>query len=117
MAKVGRPRRWNPKQVEQIKKKLEKYIKSTDIPIITEFAYMNGVVSQRLYEYVEFSTLLKMCTEKKQANLEKGALSGQLNTGMAIFSLKQLGWSDKQDVNLNADVNHRVIKPKKPKKK
>jgi len=31
---------------------------------------------------------------EKEVNLEKGSLSDKIDTRMAIFSLKQLGWSN-----------------------
>ena len=53
-----------------------------------------------------FSTLLKKCIAKKEANLEKGALTGKLNPSMAIFSLKQLGWRDKKEEEVqNPSIN------------
>ena len=57
---------------------------------------MNDIERQYLYDNQMFSTLLKKCIAKKEANLEKGALTGKLNPSMAIFSLKQIGWKDKQ---------------------
>jgi hypothetical protein len=35
-----------------------------------------------------------MCIAKKEGALERMALEGKVNTSMAIFSLKQLGWKD-----------------------
>ena len=70
------------------------------MPIIAEFAYMNEIDRNYLYDNAIFSTLLKRCIAKKEANLEKGALTGKLNPSMAIFSLKQLGWKDKKEVDV-----------------
>ena len=41
---------------------------------------------------------------KKEANLEKGLLGNVLNPTGAVFSLKQLGWSDRQEIDINQNV-------------
>ena len=95
---MARLRKYSDEDVERIKKQLSDYIASVEIPILAEFAYTHGVARSTLYEYEELSTLLKQCIEKKEAQLERKALEGDVNTTMAIFSLKQLGWRDKHDV-------------------
>ena len=98
---MARPRSRTQAQDVQLFKKFEKYINDTTIPIIAEFAYKNDIERQYLYDNKMFSTLLKKCIAKKEANLEKGALTGKLNPSMAIFSLKQLGWKDRQETEGN----------------
>lgn len=93
---MARPRSRTQTQDEQLFDRFKKYIDNTTLPIIAEFAYMNDIERQYLYDNEMFSTLLKKCIAKKEANLEKGALTGKLNPSMAIFSLKQIGWKDKQ---------------------
>lgn len=93
---MARPRSKTQTQDEELFNKFKKYINDTTLPIIAEFAYMNDIERQYLYDNAMFSTLLKKCIAKKEANLEKGALTGKLNPSMAIFSLKQIGWKDKQ---------------------
>jgi len=100
MATVGRPRLYNPEEIETIKTEFINYIGETDIPIIAEFSYKHNVPRETLYKYEEFSTLLKDCITKKEAALEAKALRGDVNVTMAIFSLKQLGWSDKMQTEL-----------------
>ena len=95
MRKVGRPRALMPDEVDNIVRLLSIYINNSDIPIIAEFAYMNDIPRQTLYDYDEFSTLRKKCIDKKESQLEKLGLLGDVNSTMAIFSLKQIGWSDK----------------------
>ena len=98
---MARPRSRTQTQDEQLFKKFEKYINDTTLPIIAEFAYTNEIDRNYLYDNAIFSTLLKKCIAKKEANLEKGALTGKLNPSMAIFSLKQIGWKDKQETEGN----------------
>ncbi len=98
---MARPRSRTQTQDEQLFDRFKKYINDTTLPIIAEFAYMNDIERQYLYDNQMFSTLLKKCIAKKEANLEKGALTGKLNPSMAIFSLKQIGWKDRQETEGN----------------
>jgi hypothetical protein len=96
----GRPKKYTKKVLMELCEKLNKYIDDEDIPILAEFAYQNNVHRQRLYEYPELADTIKRCIEKKEANLEKFGLTGEINTTMAIFSLKQLGWNDGRSINI-----------------
>jgi len=100
----GRPRNHNKEDVEAIKQLLQKYVDETEIPILVEFAYINEISRQDLYDYDEFSTLRKRCIDKKEAQLERKALENTIDKTMAIFSLKQLGWSDKQELGINGKL-------------
>lgn len=97
-APVGRPRKYSSNELERLAYKFNDYIKNTDIPIIAEFAGQAGILKDDIYNYDEFYTLRKMAIDKKEANLERKALTGEVNQTMAIFSLKQLGWSDKHEL-------------------
>jgi hypothetical protein len=103
--KRGRKVKYTPELNLEIKLKLEKYINSTDIPIIAEFCYKNHVRKQRLYEIHKLSDSIKELIEKKEAQLEKLALNGEIDKTMAIFSLKQLGWTDKTEIEHSGDMN------------
>lgn len=100
----GRPATYTEEVVREICGQLDEYVKSNDIPNISRFAGISGVVKQRLYEFAKkydwFADAMKKCTEKKEAALEELALSGGINVSMAIFSLKQLGWSDKTQTEI-----------------
>jgi len=82
------------------------YIENNDIPIIAEFAYQHKVDMSLFYSWPEFENLLKECIQKKQSALERKALKQDVNVTMAIFSLKQMGWSDKQETTLKGDQAH-----------
>lgn len=73
----------------------DEYIETTEIPIVAEFAALQKLSRQFLYDNEEFDDAIKRCTCKKEAALERQALKGDINVTMAIFSLKQLGWKDK----------------------
>lgn len=94
---MARPRNLSDEEIIALAEKYEKYIDETDIPIVAEFAYQNNINRQMLYDYDEFSTLTKKCIAKKEVQLERKSLSGEVNTTQAIFSLKQLGWRDRTD--------------------
>jgi len=102
--KVGRPRTFTDEQVAEIRDKLVQYIATTEIPIVAEFAYQNDINRQILYDYPEFSTLTKKLIAKKEAQLERMGLMNEVNSTMAIFSLKQLGWTDKQETKIDGGV-------------
>ena len=96
----GRPRTKNTStRTAELVIKFADYIEKTKIPILCEFAYQNDITRDDMYDNPEFSALLKKCINKKQASLEKEALADKVNVAMAIFSLKQLGWRDKQDID------------------
>lgn len=91
---AGRPRKWDRHELYD---DLMQYIEKTDIPILAEFAYKTGITRDLLYEMPELSDAIKACAAKKEAALESKALKGDVNCTMAIFSLKQLGWTDRNE--------------------
>lgn len=99
MAKRGRKPKYN---WDEVARQLDEYTDATDIPIVAEFCYLNGIRRESLYnassEHEELKFSIKRCIDKKEAVLERGALEGKLDKTMAIFSLKQLGWKDKHEV-------------------
>ncbi len=92
---MGRMRKYDDLKLETIIKKFEEYITETEIPILSEFSSKAGILRDDLYNYEEFYTLRKKAIDKKEAMLERLALEGKINSTMAIFSLKQLGWKDR----------------------
>jgi hypothetical protein len=104
---IGRPvTRYTPEERQRILKKLEKYIEDNPLPIIAEFAYQNKIPRKIIYELPELSDALKFLIDKKEANLEKGMVSGKWNSNGCKFSLAQLGWRERSeiDTNVKADI-------------
>lgn len=106
---MARPPKYKPNEIQELVAKFTSYITKTGIPIIQEFCAQNGLSKDYLYDRPEFSELLKRCTTKKEAALERKSLNGEINVTQAIFSLKQLGWKDKTETeNINKNVNQDV---------
>jgi hypothetical protein len=97
---MARPREWDR---AALKEALEQYIENTEIPILATFASDHGVLRQYLYDLPELADAIKACTQKKEGALESMALTNKVNCSMAIFSLKQLGWTDKIDQTHKGD--------------
>jgi len=95
----GRPKKYTDGLRAELLEAFFVYIEENDIPILAEFAYENGVPRQKIYEFEEFSDAIQLCHCKKEANLEKGALTRAIDPGMAKFSLAQLGWSEKSQIS------------------
>ena len=96
-----RTREENTKFIAEIRVKLTEYIANTEIPIVAEFAYQNNIGRTWLYETPALSDAIKTLIDKKEAQLERKALLKEIHPTMAIFSLKQLGWKDVNETNLN----------------
>jgi hypothetical protein len=93
----GAPPIYTKEKLAKMKKQIEAYTEKADIPILAECATEMDVLRQRLYEYPELSDAIKKLIQKKESQLEKLASFNVINTSMAIFSLKQIGWRDKQE--------------------
>lgn len=89
---------WTPEVIDRIKQEMEEYTENTDIPIMAEFAYTHNYSREQLYQQEGLSYTIKNMMMKKESVLEKKGLLNQVNSTMAVFSLKQLGWKDKQEV-------------------
>jgi hypothetical protein len=103
---MARPREWDRAELLE---KLIQYVDSSEIPILAEFAHEHGVLRQRMYEWPELEDAIKACVQKKEMALEKKALNGSVNCTMAIFSLKQLGWTDKNEQTHKGDKANPIM--------
>ena len=104
MAKKGRPPKVN---IEDLISDVDEYIQSANPPIVAEYAIMHGITRQYLYELAKkkedegdpaLSDTIKKIVDSKAIMLERNGLLGKYQPTMAIFSLKQLGWKDKPDI-------------------
>jgi hypothetical protein len=97
---MARPVTWTEEKIQDTYDKLMEYIEQAEIPTVAEFAYKNKINRQRLYEFEKLSDGIKRLIDKKEWVLEIGGLKGDIDKTMAIFSLKQLGWKDRQEHEL-----------------
>lgn len=95
---MGRPRTYN---IAKMVKEIEKYLENTNIPILKKICFeqkwnYNTVMKLRKQEGNEvLDEAIERLLYKKEFMLEELGLSGDIDRTMAIFSLKQLGWSDR----------------------
>lgn len=110
---MARPTKYTDEVIAEITGKMEEYIMATDIPIVAEFAYKNKIPRQILYKLAEENELLndtiKGLIDKKEAQLERLALTKEIQHTMAIFSLKQLGWRDITETEHSGSVGISII--------
>ena len=101
--------KWTDEVIEEVRKRLEKYIDESEIPIVSEFAYLSKIGRQQLYTFAEknksLSDTIKRGIEKKETQLERLGLLNVINPSVAIFSLKQLGWTDRKEISVPEDIN------------
>jgi hypothetical protein len=103
--------RYSDEEVKEIIGKIREYFRENDIPIIEELACKLDIRRATLYDKPEFRAEIDKCINKKIANLQKGGLHNDINVTMAIFMLKQHGFSDKHehdhkgDIKINVKIN------------
>lgn len=100
---LGRPKEKRYETPYMIKK-IDEYIQNTKkgVPILKECCLMNNwnydYFMELQREDAELREASRRLLDWKEVKLEKGALAGVLNSTAAIFSLKQLGWRDRPEV-------------------
>lgn len=94
---AGRPIEYTDERIKEISVKMDEYTDDSDIPILSEFSYINKIRYATLYEHEGLAESRERLFRKKEAQLERLALFNVANATMAIFSLKQLGWKDRHD--------------------
>jgi len=95
---------WTPQKIASVIKQMEAYTTETDLPILAEFAYTHDYDRAQLYGFPKIAHTIKKMMLKKETELEKIAIKGDAPTAFCIFSLKQLGWSDKQQIEHSGEV-------------
>ncbi len=112
MAKRGRPVKYN---ADKMVKVLEEYTNNTEIPILKEVCYQNKWNDRYIHELAakneNLSESINNLLMKKDSHLERLGLQGKIDRGVAIFSLKQLGWKDNQQIDHSGSVNIIVETP------
>lgn len=82
---------------------IREYTKNTDYPILKELCYLKHYNYDTIMKYQrdneELMQSIKELLYKKEAFLEKNGLLGNINSTMSVFTLKQLGWRDKIEID------------------
>ncbi len=96
------------KSAPEMQKRIDAYFESDKIPSVPGLAYALGFASkQSLLEYEmkeEFSFPIKRAKLRievfnaQELHRKEGSVTG------VIFTLKNMGWTDKQDVDMNIDL-------------
>lgn len=103
--KLGRPLKFT--SAKQLERKVHEYFNSCDTSekkyTITGLAISLGLTRKQLIEYQERETFKNVINGAKaiiEAQVEEILLSGKAQAG-SIFWLKNQGWSDKQEIEVN----------------
>lgn len=107
----GRPKAY--KEVEEMKKKINKYFEECDKKqepyTITGLCIALDICRDTLSEYIkkeEFSDTIKKAKLKVENYLERHLITDSSTTGI-IFNLKNnFGWSDKQQIEHSGNINN-----------
>jgi hypothetical protein len=103
---AGRPRKWNADKLAEGLEKytLEKFNNPKEYPILKEFCFIEGVLYDTLSEISKKNEKLfraiKRCMMAKEIKVEQLTSRKRIDNSFGIFTLKQMGWSDKQDISL-----------------
>lgn len=106
---MGRPKKWTDEYVQKLRKDMTEYLEETEIPVMSEFSWKYKYPRARLYTEERIADLVEYMQVKKESQLEKKALIGQINPTMAVFSLKQMGWKDRHETDNRHSITERKI--------
>lgn len=95
----GRPTNYqNPEELQRL---VDDYFDTENQPTLAGLAVHLGLSRKTLYNYAErdeFLHIIKKAREKVEALYEKRAIYGDKQVTGVIFALKNMGWSDRQDI-------------------
>ena len=104
----GRPRIW--KDAFELEELVNQYFDSTDRPTLSGLAVYLKIDRQTLYNYKErdeFFDIIKRATSKVESIYEERAIYENNPTGV-IFALKNMGWTDKQQLEHTGEAFENV---------
>ena len=96
--KPGRPKKYTPELTAELLEDFDRYIDETEIPIVKEWCVSHKIPSNHVYDLDGFAEPIKRCIDKKEVGIQRAAHAGTIPPAIAIFTLKQLGWKDRQEV-------------------
>lgn len=97
----GRPREYDR---DQIALEFEKYIQTEAIPLCDDFCDKNEIPPSTFAEWPEVRLLVDRCKGKARVGLLRLALRGKVKESVAIFALKNLGMTDRQNIEHSGAV-------------
>lgn len=115
--------------VDEICNALDSYtahcVKQKEVPILKEvfvkkgwsYEYVCKILNGKLLEHGDerLDTSIRNLVNAKEYMLERLGLKGKINSTLAVFSLKQLGWRDQQQVDVgtsnNKSIKITLVKP------
>lgn len=112
MADVGRPAVYS--DPGKLQAAVEEYFAQEGKKTITGLAYHLGFESrQSFYDYeerAEFSYIIKRARLRIETKYEEALTEN--NVAGSIFALKNMGWKDKTEVDVNTPTAIRIIRDK-----
>lgn len=107
---VGAPEKLTPEEKIEVYKAFQQYVEEESYPTVPGFcandetARKYKIIKQNLFDWAQFSSLIKIAVDKQEAYTEDKVMHGKMPPAWAIFKLKQpaFGWTDKQEIQ--ADV-------------
>lgn len=100
---------------EELKVQILDYIQNEKKPTLSGLAYHLGIDRQTLYNYKErpeFFDIIKKATDYVQYKYEERLIYEGNPTGV-IFALKNMGWSDRQEIQQESTIKDERIDPSK----
>jgi len=105
---------YTPEKLAEINKAMNEYTEKTIVPILAEFSYNCGILREEMYRHSELRYAIKRLMTKKESQLEKLGMTNKVNATFAIFSLKQLGWRDRHEVESTVIIKNKSDLEKLP---
>lgn len=110
-ARMGRPPKLNEDELKELYDELAQYINDNDDPIISDFLSSNDyaishkINDSNLYDWTDFSVLIKRLVRKQETFLLRNGGKGVYNPTLAIFRLKQPqhGYRDRYETDLTTN--------------
>ena len=116
MKRTPKKRKYTPERVEEIRKKLEDWIQTSNVLWLGKFAQDNGFHRQRFEEFTaeneNFAETFMLAKQAQENWVVLGAISKKFDCGMAAFALKNVaGWRDQNVLIDNSKTYVQVYRP------
>ena len=109
--KRGRPLKYTPEFINNLRLKLEKWIEIPSNWYISQFAIEHKIWKQRIYDFAnkdpKFKDSLKKAEQIQETRLVQLALARKVDTSMAIFTLKNIaGWRNEPPIRIEQSQHY-----------